>query len=155
MREAGEAVLELLINHELAIKHLYETFSTAFTERESLWQNLASEEQGHADSLGTLRSEANIESWLLHNSPIRLQAIKSSIGYVESQITRTREGKFTLMQALSIARDLENALLERQFSKLSDSAPPKIRAVLLDLAVETEKHQKAIIDAITDEKRSG
>jgi hypothetical protein len=52
-----------------------------------------------------------MDKWLSQSSRIKPQAIKSSIGYVESQIVRAQKDSLSLVQALSIAKDLENALL--------------------------------------------
>jgi hypothetical protein len=79
--------------------------------------------------------------------------IRSSIGYVESQIVRAQKGSFSLLQALSIAKDFESALLEKQFFKLSSSASKEIRSVLTGVAGETERHLNAIVEVINTEKR--
>ena len=153
MKEVEPDVLEMLIGHELAIKQLYEVFAAKFKNRQEFWQSLARDEQGHADKLASLRSESTMNNWLLHESRLRPNAIKSSIGYVERQVARAREGNFSLLQALSIARDLESALLENHFSKLSDSTSEKIRSILTDLAADTERHRKVVVEAIDTEKR--
>ncbi len=153
MKEDEPDVLEMLIRHELAIKHLYEVFAAMFKNRQEFWQSLAGDEQRHANRLGALRSESTLDKWLLHNSRFKPNAIKSSIGYVERQVVRAQEGKFSLLQALSIARDLESALLEKQFSNLSNSTSERIRSIFMDLAAETERHRKAVVEAIDTEKR--
>lgn len=153
MREEQPDVLEMLIKHELALKQLYEVFAAAFMNRQDFWQTLAADEQGHAHRLGKLRSEPTIDNWLLHDSGLKLQAITSSIGYVESQIVRAREGRLSLLQALSIAKDLEDALIEKQFSRLGDSVCVEIRSILMDLAAETEGHRKALAEALDTEKQ--
>ena len=153
MKEVEPDVLEMLIGHELVIKQLYEVFAATFKHRQEFWQNLARDEQGHADRLASLRSESTVNRWLLHESRLKPNAIKSSIGYVERQVARAREGNFSLLQALSIARDLEDALLEKHFSKLSDSTSERFRSILMDLAAETERHRKVLVEAIETEKR--
>ncbi len=153
MKEDELDVLEMLIRHELAIKQLYEIFAATFANRRDFWQSLASDEQRHADWLGALRSKPAIDKRLLQDSQIRPQAIKLSIGYVESQIVRAQEGKFSLLQALSVARDLESALLEKHFPKLSGSVGKETESILTDLAAETERHRKAVLDLLDIEKR--
>jgi rubrerythrin len=146
-------ILEMIIRHELVIKQLYERFAGLFTDRKDFWQRLAEDEQRHANTLGMLRSESNVNKLLLHEGQIKPQAIKLSIGYVESQIERAQKGTINILQALSIAKDLESALLEKQFSKLSDFASKEMRALLLNLASETERHRKAIVEALDAEKQ--
>jgi hypothetical protein len=153
MREHELDVLEMLIRHELALKELYEIFALVLKNHEGFWQKLATDEQKHADWLLELRSNPVTGKWLLYDTQLKPQAIKMSTGYVESQIARAKEGKLSSLQALAIARDLESALLERQFSKLKDSAPREIRSVLMSLTDETERHLKTVLEVFASEKR--
>jgi hypothetical protein len=89
----------------------------------------------------------------VYDSRLKLQAIKSSIGYVESQIVGAHEGRFSLVQALSIARDLENALLEKHFSRVHAMVPDEVGSMLMDLAADTERHRNEITEALNREKR--
>ena len=153
MKKDEPGILELLIRHELAIKQLYERYGVAFTEHKDFWQRLAEDEQRHTDVLGTLRPEPSINRTLLQESQIKPQAIKLSIGYVESQAERAQKSNINLLQALSIAKDLESALLEKQFSKLSNVASKEMRATLMDLAIETERHRNAVVEMLNAQKQ--
>jgi rubrerythrin len=152
-KEAEPNILELLIRHELALKRLYETFASVFTDRQKFWQGIARDEQRHADWFNALRSEPATETWFLHDAQLKPQPIALSIGYVENLTHRARDGKIRLLEALSIARDLETALIEKQFSKMSASAPQDVRSILIDLAAETDRHGKVIMEIFTSEKR--
>ena len=145
--------LELLIEHESVVGRLYEVFASLYPDRERFWRSLAAAEQMHAEKLGELGSEPSLGRWLSHESGLRPQAIKSSIGYVESQIERAQEGRLSSLQALSIAKDLENALIEEQFSRMGDSVHLKASPILRQLAAETEAHRKTLADALEAEKR--
>lgn len=153
MKEDELTILELLIRHELAIKQLYEIYATTFTDCQAFWQRLAEDEQKHADVLGTLRAESNIDKLLIHEGKIKPQAIKLSINYIEGQTERAQKDNITMLQALSIAKDLESALLEKQFSRLDDFTSKEMKVILMNLAVETERHRDAIVKALNAEKR--
>jgi len=58
-----------------------------------------------------------------------------------------------LLQAFSIAKDLKSAFLEKQFFKLSDFASKEMRAILVNLAAETERHRNAIVETLDAEKQ--
>lgn len=152
MTEEKPDILEMLIRHELAIKQLYEMFAGRFPNHQGFWQHIAKDEQRHSHWLKTLRSEESLKNWFLSESRLKPQAIKASISFVEMQITRAQKGKFSLMEAFSVSRDLENALLEKQFLKMSASAPESIRAILKKLVAETEQHLQAIAKALDAEK---
>ncbi len=151
MSRGEPEVLEMLIGHELAVKELYDIFAMKFTNRQDFWQGLAADEQKHADWLEAFRSKPAILR-LLHDSQLKPQAIKMSLVYVEKQLARAKGGNVSLLEALSMARDLENAGLERLFVKLKMSAPKEIGATLMDLATETERHRKMIAEALNTEK---
>jgi hypothetical protein len=147
-------VLELMIEHELALRRLYEVFAALFAERRDLWHVLAREEEGHAGRLGKLRSEPTLDGWLSRYTGLKTQAIRSSIGYIESQKLRAEEGRLSLVQALSVAEDLENALIENQFARVDNSVSVEIGSVLMGIAVETERHRQVLRGALAEEKRS-
>jgi|GEM_PF-936865 len=151
MKEAD--IFEMLIEHELAVGHLYEALAQTVKEREHLWRALAEDEMRHAKWLRTLHEVTRASKCSWAGTRLRAQAIRTSISYVEKLIERAKRGGFTLLQALSVAGDLENALLERQFSKLKDSAPAEIRPLLTRLAEETERHQKLVSKALDSERR--
>ncbi len=144
-------VLELLRDHELAIKRLYEAFAAAFPERRGFWQEIADEEQRHGDWLGTVRQGGPAVVRSVSGERLKPQAIRLSIGYVEKQIERVGRGGVSLVEALSVARDLESALLEKQFSRVDKSVPAEIRAVIESLAQDTERHRRSFVEALAAE----
>ena len=155
MKEDSPDLLEMLRRHEMAIMGLYESFAAKFSKYHDLWQGLMKDEQRHALWIEKLRSYPAIGSWLIQNVKVKPQAIKSSIEYVESQARTAREGDMKLMQALAIARDLENALIEKQFSRLNNSSSKEINSIMTALAAETGKHRDKLAEAIDLEKRLG
>jgi len=147
-------LLEALIAHEAAVKRLYETFADLFPSRAGFWRNLAREEQGHAARLRELGPDPTIADWLARESGLRPQGVRSSVVYVESQIEKARAGGLGLVQALVVARDLENALIEEQFTRMSRSSHVAASAVLGELAAETETHRALLASALEAERRS-
>jgi hypothetical protein len=71
MREHELDVLEMLIRHELVLKELYEVFASVFKNHEGFSQELATDEQKHADWLLELRSNPITGKWLHY--PFRTQ----------------------------------------------------------------------------------
>jgi len=155
MDTEGSPFLQTLIAHEAIVGTLYETFSEIFPARQAFWGELAREEAGHADALAALSTDQAVNDWLLGESGLRLPAIRSSIGYVQSQIERARRGELGSIQALSIARDLEAALIEEQFARMSSSAHVMATPILLRLAAETKRHREMLAEALEAERRQG
>lgn len=155
MKKDEPDLLDLLRDHELALMRLYETFSDIFSRHQDMWKGLRKDEQKHALWIEKLRSYPLIDKWMMENVKVKLQAIKSSIGYVESRIKDAQRGNLTDLQALSIAADLESSLIEKQLSRLNNSSSEKINSIMTALAKETEQHRKKIVEAINSEKRRG
>jgi len=147
MPEQEADVLELLARHELAIKDLYQAYARLFAGRAQLWSDIAAEEQRHADWLGSLQSVATPATrvWLTRN--LKPEAIRQSIAYIEGRKAGAREG-VDLRTALSVSRDLENALIERQFARVSNTAPAEFVPVLRNLVAESERHRRLFAEAL-------
>lgn len=153
MTDTQPDVLDLLIRNEVAVRRLYEAFAALFPDRQSFWRNIAREEGRHAHWLEALRAQPAFRKWFLSDTQLKPRAIEASIGYVDAQTAKARQGGFTLVEALAIAVDIEAALLEKQFSRMRASAPPQIRSILTDLEAETEQHQQTLAGALEAEKR--
>ena len=147
------SLLDLLIDHELALKSLYQTLAVVFPDFKGFWRDLSGDEQAHADELEKLRSEPELDQWLALDGQLKSQAIKSSVEYVQSQTSRVQGGGVSLLQALAVAYDLESALIEKQFLVPSGLVCGEISAVLTVLNAKTEHHRQVIADALETEKR--
>lgn len=153
MTENKPDILDLLINHELAIKKLYELYASVFPEKRDFWLKIAGEEGRHSEWIRALRSKIRLESWLASDLQVTPQAVKSSIAHAEAQHAKTRDVKFTALKALAVARDIESALVEKHLKRLLPSTPSSIASVITRLISETEKHRNAIIEALEAEKK--
>jgi len=152
--EDARTVVQLLADHELALKELYQTYAATLPSRQDLWLKLAADEQRHYDWLEALRAgEGDADSLGACRWP-RPPAIESSLKYLRGQIVRARQAEVALLVALAVAKDLETALLEKEFFKVAEGASPEVRAVLGRLSAATEQHQRAVVDALNTAKRA-
>jgi hypothetical protein len=145
--------LELLIRHELAIKQLYELFAVMFPEFHDFWRNIVGEEQQHADLLLRLQSKETLKKWFLSDGQLKRLAIRGSLDYLDAQIMRISKASISVREALSIAKDLEDALIEKQFFKVTGSAPEEISLSMRDIVAESRQHQRRIAEALNAEKQ--
>lgn len=154
MNDNRSDILILLIEHESVIGRLYDLLGETFADDGDFWKGLAEDERRHAQWLGTLRSEPMIDAWLLADKRLKPQAVRSSIEYVESLQEKTRAGQVTRLQALSAARDLENALLEKQFPIAGPAVPTEIRSILDTIAADTERHRTMLAGQLQQMKKA-
>jgi hypothetical protein len=146
-------LLSLLVGHELALARFYEVCSDVFPHRRDLWLGLAIEEHGHTETLERLRSDPDVVRWSLHESGLKPQAVRSSIAYVDTQLRRVQDGLVGALRALSIAKDLEDALVEKQFARLDPNAFPRSTPVLEAFLADIQRHRSTIAEAIEMERR--
>ena len=144
--------LELLIGHEAAIKRLYELYAEVFPEHRSFWETMMQEEQKHADCLQNLSSKESVRKWFLSDVRLKRLAIGGSIDYIEGQIERIKKAGINLLEALSIANDIEEALIEKQFISLNISGPDEIKGVMKVLVADTQRHRKMIAEKLNFHK---
>ena len=107
-----DALLNCLKEHELVISELYHVFSRRFLDHTAFWKKLSQDEQKHAACLDNLRLQVRENPDIVIIERFSTDAIEFSIQYVKKLIDRADHPDFTLIEALSLAVKLEEALLE-------------------------------------------
>ena len=98
----------------------------------------------HASWIFKLHSKIKEGSLYFKEERFKVEAIKTSLEYVKSQITEVQNTSISAKHALSIARDLESGLIEKKFFEVFEPDCREIKQVLLDLAVATREHYHRI-----------
>lgn len=153
MQSQTAGVLELLKQHELVIKQLYDFFAEYFPQKKEFWLKIANEEQRHADFLKTLETNEAHVSWFTNSSHLSLAAIQSSIDFVIQERERMKVSGTTLLKAYAFSKGLEDALIEKQFSKLTVNVPPEIAHVVAVLVADTQRHAQEMTIALLEAKK--
>lgn len=137
-------IVELLAEHEKEISRLYKEYARKFPGQKDFWSKIAGEELEHAGWIFKLRSKIKEGSLYFQEGRFRIEAIKTSLEYVKSQITEAQNNKISAKYALSVARDLENGLIEKKFFEIFEPDCREIKQVLLNLAAATREHYNRI-----------
>jgi hypothetical protein len=148
LNEETRKTLRLLMEHELALKELYQAYAALFPSRADLWLRLAGDEQHHGDWLHTLLTAAEAAQDQRPCLWPRTAAVEASLRYVRTQIVRAGGAEIPLLTALAVAQDLENALLEKEFFKAAEGVCPEVHKVLDRLVVGTERHWRLVTEAL-------
>ena len=151
LTETQLKVIKLLAEHEKAISQLYKEYARKFPEQKDFWSKIAAEEMEHASWIFKLRSQAEKGSLYFKEGRFKIEAIKTSLEYVKSQITEAQNNKISAKNALSVARDLESGLIEKKFFEVFEPDCREIKQVLLDLAAATREHYNRIEKIWNDE----
>jgi hypothetical protein len=141
-------LLSRMQDHERALAALYQTYSQRFENDALFWSHLAQEEYKHAACLGSLRNQLSEDSDMVIVERFATDAINTSIEYVNGLIDRAGQPEFSLLNALSLALKLEEALIEKGFFEVLSGDSQEIREVLTLLENETQGHSKVLRDAL-------
>ncbi|MBN2315694.1 MAG: hypothetical protein JXM79_17330 [Sedimentisphaerales bacterium] len=142
-KEPG-VLLRALKDHEQALARLYDVYAETFPECKELWMQLAREEIQHAHWLDKLQAgiEDSSEDFIVERFSIA--TIEHSIGYVTQLISRAQQADFTLINALSIALQLEKALIENKYFEVFEGDSGNTRRTLDLLAQCTQAHYEKL-----------
>jgi hypothetical protein len=139
-KEQQIATLQALAKNEEAVAALYEAYAEAFPDYRDLWSNLSQAELDHAAWLRALSSLVEEGSVYFVRDRLTPEAIRTTIEYVQQGLAAAEHRWPSLIQALSMARDLERGLVERRFFEVFDEEPVELRRVMRDLSAATEEH---------------
>jgi hypothetical protein len=137
-------IIELLAEHEKEISRLYKEYARKFPEQKDFWSKIVCEEIEHASWIFKLRSKAKEGLLYFKEGRFKIEAIKTSLKYLKSQIAEAQNNKISAKHALSVARDLESGLIEKKFFEVFEPDCREIKEVLTDLAAATREHYNRI-----------
>jgi len=151
--KAPDKILEAMKDHELALAELYEVYADNFPEYKDFWTKFSREEYQHADWINTLqtRFEESPEDFVVERFAI--EAVEHSTEYVKKQADTARQSDMLLINALSTAVHLEQALIEKKYFEVFEGDSMKTKRVLSLLAQSTEKHYEKL-HAVWQEHRN-
>ena len=128
---------------------LYRTFGKIFPETADFWNQMAEEESSQAKMLYTLKCRYEAGQGQLRECKLKSTAIQYSLDYVNQRIESARNGEITsLKEALVIAYDLENAVIEKEVFAMFEESSPAITQVLEKLYDDNLNQRKKVFDLI-------
>ncbi len=142
--KAPGQLLEALKAHEKEIAGLYEAYADIFPLYAGFWMDLSKEETEHADWIAKLQAKIENGSEVMVAERFPVAAIEHSIGYVKELAYQAKEDNVELIDALSEALHLEEALSEsKYFEVLADDSPEAKRTMTL-LKDSSRKHYQKV-----------
>jgi rubrerythrin len=137
-------LLDALIQHEKNVSDLYKSYAERIELLAGFWNSLSREELQHAQWIQRLGQKIQDQDVFLNKKRISLQAVQTSMRFINAQIVRTKRENLTAIQMLSTALDIEKAMIEKSFFDLFEGDSPEIKNTLSALATETKKHIEKI-----------
>jgi rubrerythrin len=144
-RDTGKNVIMKMEILERVIGQLYRTYAKKFPSEYSFWMQLSNEEEEHAGLIKDLGIEVKRSNLSFNNKRFNINAIQTTILYIQKKISQARDSSMTEQNAYNIAWDIENGLLEKNFFKTFKTDQPGLKNVLTKLIHDTEEHRNRII----------
>ena len=129
---------------ERDIGQLYKIYARIFPSDFSFWIQLSKEEEEHASLVEYLAKELQEGNISFDEKRFKLNAIQTTIRYIQKKIIQANNKDLTEKEAYSIAWDLENGLLEKSFFRTFQADNIQIKEVLKKLNNDTEEHRNRI-----------
>jgi rubrerythrin len=132
--------IQRLSAHEQAMGDLYRAYAERFPEAAELFRDLASAERAHAKWIADFATRMKAGQLQINPRRFRPAAFDTSLTHIREQIGEAQTGEVTLLTALSVSHDLEEALLERRYFEVLEGDSPELAELLLHLERETAEH---------------
>ncbi len=134
--------IELLILNEQLVGSLYSIYAEKFPEEKQFWLSLAAEESTHAELLEGVRDIAEEIPNFLKQDRFSISDIELSISFIKDLIKKAEN--FTLLNALFMARDLENSVIEKYFFKIMSADSHFVQSTFSRIEQDTKRHREKI-----------
>lgn len=132
--------VEPLTEHEEAIGTLYRLFSEKYPECRGVWSELADDEANHASWIRGLAARVRDGKVRLNLERFQNEAIQSSMAFVRRQTEIMNSQFLPLQNAISIALQLEETILEKRFFEVFETSDPEIEEIIQNIVAETRMH---------------
>ncbi len=145
----------LLAAHEAAMGELYRLYASKLPDSADLFKSLAAAERDHARSLTDLADE--VREGVVEIDPQRFspEAALNSLDFIKQRTAEANSPGISLVKALSVAIDLEEALIEKRYYEVIETDAAEVKRVLQRLCQETAAHLAQVRRAWESARQSG
>lgn len=142
----------LLAAHETAMADLYSLYAVRLPELADFFNSLAKAEREHARAIADFSNLVNEGKIIVDPGRFPAPALLASIEFVKARMKEAQEKTLTPTEALSVAHDLEEGLLESRYFDTAAGDSIEIKMLLQRLALDTTKH-RALVREIWEQTR--
>jgi len=152
--EKARSIIDRLATNEESIVGLYRGYADAFPILREFWSSLASEEIGHASCIRSLGRQIGTPSLFMDENRFNASAIQTFAGYLDRELSRSKEGEIPLIEALSITLYIEQSLIESRFLELFRADSAELQYTLAKLRDETLAHRNRAKETLEKHKQA-
>jgi hypothetical protein len=136
--EDRKKLIPLLIEHEIALRTLYRKYAKQFPELQQFWTKLSNEEQEHSQMLQSLKRKAPLKAPEKRMN-INIKSVETALMFCRNEITGADRVE-NVKEALAIAKNAENTIIERKFFEIFHEYPTEIEKVFRKIEESTQEH---------------
>ena len=151
MQEKCE-IIQMMITYEETLNRLYRDFSKSFPEQKDFWFKLSVEEDAHATWVKTLYEKLKQGEVEFADDRIPGDEIKKALDRFEELTTRMKKEDITLLEALELAGEVENSMLEARFFEFFEGDSDEIHETFERLGSQTREHLDRINTVLNNTK---
>jgi rubrerythrin len=137
-------IIGLMAAHESAVAELYRAYGSRLPEHKELFEGLAAEEVGHARQIARFADKVRAGSVHVDAGRFSSESILASLDHIRGRMEEAEETELSFAGALSVAIDLEDALIERRYFEIFEDDTPELKELLRSLEAETEEHRQRL-----------
>jgi rubrerythrin len=145
--------IDMLTKHELAVSRFYKAYAEKFLDHKDFWEELAAEETEHAECIRELRSKMEDGHIYFNEGRFQTVAIARSLRYVEELLDKIPQPDFSLINALSAAVHIEDAMIENKYFELFEGDSAALREVMRLLSDATNNHRNRVRQTLAKNKK--
>lgn len=107
----------------------------------------------HAKRVNELSDMAKDDKVVFAEKATRTYTVKKVLEMIQDTYAKTQANKISLIAALSICRDFEQSILEKEFYNYFITKDPDARVLISQIRTETLDHQTSVKKAWEEERK--
>lgn len=138
-------VLDHMEQSEIAVADFYHACGEAYTRNQEFWFNIEAQERKHARYIQQMK--AIIEKKPEHfekGRPFNILAARTIIMGVKNNADKARSGQLPIINALAIARDNEQAMMESRYNEVVKTEDIEYLTLVKEIVQDTVQHKQQI-----------
>ncbi|MFC1805145.1 hypothetical protein ACFLZ3_04905 [Candidatus Omnitrophota bacterium] len=139
-KEYQSKVISVLIQQEEIMSQLYKVYAENFHDYKDFFQCMAKDEINHANQIRMLDSKLKQGSAYFNKDRFNIEAIKSSIKFLNKTLSEAKEKILSLANAVSIAKDFETSIIEKKYFQVFEGDTLELKQTLLKLEEQQKIH---------------
>ena len=134
-------IVTMLALQEEAVAALYSVFAVKLPDMREFWNKIVGQEKLHARILHAITKLIEQGEAYLDEHKFNITAIQTNVNYIQKCSHDASAKGITDIKALSIALDIENGLMEKEYFRVIKSDDLKIQRDLKAVEDQTEQHR--------------